>query len=76
MKAQVVFFVEILKIIAKPVYNWVIGTNNDKVMENFTKRMLPKTQFQGHHEKYKIKSHAEEGDSAAVWTTLSQNSLK
>ena len=38
--------------------------------------MLPETQFRGHHEEYKIKSHAEEGDSVAVWMTLSQNSLK
>ena len=49
-----------LKTIAKPVYNWVIGTDNDKLMEKFTKRMLPETQFRGHHEEYKIKSHAEE----------------
>ena len=34
----------------KPVYNWVIGTNNDKVIEKFTKRMLSETQFRGHHE--------------------------
>ena len=54
----------------------MIGTDNDKVMEKFTKRMLPETQFRGHHEEYKIESHAEEGDGAAVWTTLSQNSLK
>ena len=39
------FFVEMLKTIAKPVYNLVIGTDNDKVMEKFTKRMLPETQF-------------------------------
>ena len=39
------FFVEMLETIAKPMYNWVIGTYNDKVMEKFTKRMLPETQF-------------------------------
>ena len=65
------FFVEMLKTIMKPVYNWVIGTDNDKVMEKFTKRMLPDTQFQEHYEEYKIKSNAEEVDNAAVWTTLS-----
>ena len=65
-----------LKTIAKPVYNWVIETNNDKVMEKFTKRMLPETPFPGHHEEYKIKYHAEEGDRTAMWMTLSQNSLK
>ena len=67
---------EMVKTIGKPVYNWVIGTDNGKVMEKFTKRMLPEIQFQGHYEEYKIKSHAEEGDGAAIWTTLSQNSLK
>ena len=70
------FFVEMLKTIAKPVYNWVIGTDNDEVMKKFTTRMLPETQFRGHPEEYKIASHADEGDGAAVWTTLSQNSLK
>ena len=35
------FFVEMLKTIAKPVYNWVIGTDNDEVMKKFTTRMLP-----------------------------------
>ena len=39
------FFVEMLKTIAKPVYNWVIGTDNDDVMKRFTTRMLPETQF-------------------------------
>ena len=38
--------------------------------------MLPKTQFRGHHEEYQIASHADKGDGAAVWTTLSQNSVK
>ena len=71
-----VFFMELLKTIAKPVYHWVIETDNDKVMEKFTKRMLPETQFQGHNEEYKIKSLAEDGDGAFVWTTYSQNSLK
>ena len=51
------FFVEILKTIAKPVYNWVIGTDNDDVMHCFTTRMLPETQFHGHLEEYKIASH-------------------
>ena len=67
---------EMLKTIAKPVYNWVIGTDNDEVMKKFTTWMLPETQFRGHPEEYKIASHADEGDGAAVWTTLSQNSLK
>ena len=35
----------LLKTIAKPVYNWVIGTDNDDVMKRFTTRMLPETQF-------------------------------
>ena len=39
------FFMEMLKTIVKPVYKWVIETDNDKVMEKFTKIMLPMTQF-------------------------------
>ena len=37
------FFVEMLKTLAKPVYNWVIGTDNDDVMRHFTTRMLQET---------------------------------
>ena len=66
---------EMLKTFAKPVYNWVIGTDNDDVIKRFT-RMLPETQFRGHPEEYRIASHADKGDGATVWTTLSQNSLK
>ena len=33
------FFVEMLKTIAKPVYNWVIGTDNDEVMKKFLHQM-------------------------------------
>ena len=70
------FFVEMLKTITKPVYNWVIGTHNDDAMKQFITRMLLETKFRGHPEQYKIASHTQEGDGAAVWTTLSQNSLK
>ena len=41
------FFVEMLKTIAKPHYNWVIGTDNYDIMQHFTTRMLPETQFYG-----------------------------
>ena len=44
------FFVEMQKTIAKPVYNWVIGTDNDDVMQHFTTTMLPETQFHGYPE--------------------------
>ena len=47
-------FIEILKTIAKLVYNWVIGTNNDKAMEKFSNRMLTETQFQEHQEEYTV----------------------
>ena len=67
---------EILKTIAKPVYNWVIGTDNDDFMKRFTMRILPEAQFCGHPDQYRIASHAEEGDGATVWTTLSKNSQK
>ena len=45
-------------------------------MQRFTTRMPPETQFHGHPEEYKIASHAHDSDGAAVWTTLSQNSLR
>ena len=44
------FFIEMLKIIAKTVYNWAIGTDDDNVMKRFTTRMLTETQFRGHPE--------------------------
>ena len=55
-----------LKTIAKPVYNWVIGTDNDEVMKKFTKQMLPETQFRGHHEEYQIASHANDGEGCRL----------
>ena len=33
------FLVEMVKTLAKPIYNWVINTDNDPVMEKFTNRM-------------------------------------
>ena len=47
-----------LKTIAKQVYDWVIGTDNDDIMKRFTTRMLPETQFWGYPEEYKIANHA------------------
>ena len=35
------FLVEMIKTIAKPIYNWIINTDNDAVMEKFTNHMLP-----------------------------------
>ena len=62
--------------LAKPIYNWVISTDNDPVMEKFTNCMLPETQFRGHHDKHKILSHAQQGDGATVWQTMSRNSMR
>ena len=70
------FLVEMVKTLAKLIYNWVINTDNDLVMEKFTNRMLPKTQFQGHHDEHKISSHAQQGDGATVWQARSRNSLQ
>ena len=64
-----------VKTIAKPIYNWVISTDNDPVMEKFTNHMLPETQFRGHHDEHKISSHAQQGDGATVWQTMSRNSM-
>ena len=61
------FLVEMVKALAKTIYNWVISTDNDPVMEKFTNRMLPETQFRGHHDEHKIWSHAHQGYGAMVW---------
>ena len=64
-----------VKTITKPIYNWMISTDNDPVMEKFTNRMLPETQFRGHHDEHKISSHAQQGDGATVWQTMSRKSM-
>ena len=61
-----------VKTIAKPIYNWMISTDNDPVMEKFTNRMLPETQFRGHHDEHKISSHAQQGDEVAMWQAISK----
>ena len=48
-----------VKTIAKPIFNWVNSTDNDAVMEKFTKRMLPETMYRGHHDKEMKKSSEE-----------------
>ena len=50
--------VEIVNTLDKPIYNWVIGTDNNAVMKRFTTIMLPETQFHGHHDKYIIASYS------------------
>ena len=70
------FLVETVKILAKPIYNWVISTDNDPVMEKFTNCMLPETQIRGHHDEHKILSHAQQGYGATVWQTMSKNSIR
>ena len=53
----------------------MISTDNDPVMEKFTNHMLPETQFRGHHDEHKISSHAQQGDGATVWQTMSRKSM-
>ena len=55
------FLVEMVKTIAKPIFNWVISTDNDAVMEKFTNYMLPETQYRGHHDALAIAAHARQG---------------
>merc|ERR1711867_170955 len=45
-------------------------------METFKNCMLPETQFRGHYDKHKILSHAQQGDGATVWQTMSKNSMR
>ena len=55
-----------VKTIAKPIYNWVINTDNDAVMEKFTYQMLPETQYRGHHDELAISAHARQGNGEEV----------
>ena len=70
------FLVEMFKTLVKPIYNWVINTDNDLVMEKFTNRMLPVTQFRGNHDEHKISSHAQQGDGTTVWQAMSKKTFK
>ena len=60
------FLVEIIKTIAKPIFNWVISTDNDAVMEKFTNRMLPKTQYRGHQDELAITTHTRQENGEEV----------
>ena len=70
------FLEEMVKTISKPIYNWVINTDNDAVMEKFTNRMLPKTQYRGHHDELAIASHAKQGNGEEVWRTMSRQTMR
>ena len=69
------FLIEMDKTIAKPIYNWMISTDKDPVMEKFTNHMISKTQFRGHHDEHKISSNAQQGDGATVWQSMSIYSM-
>ena len=62
--------------IAKPIYNWVINTDNDPVMQKFTNCILPETQYRGHHDEHTISAHAQQGEGAEVWRTMSKRSMR
>ena len=65
-----------VKTIAKLIYNWVINTDNDAVMEKFTNWMLPETQYRGHHDELAISAHARQGNGEEVWRTMSKRSIR
>ena len=54
------------------IYNWVINTDNDAVMEKFTNQRLPETQYRGHHDELAISAHARQGNGEEVWRTMSK----
>ena len=43
-----------VKTLVQPVYRYLIGTNNDLIIECFTARMLSETDFKGSSEGYMI----------------------
>ena len=44
-------------------------------METFTNRMLPETQYRGHHDELAISAHARQGNREEVWRTMSKRSM-
>ena len=70
------FLVEMVKTIAKPIYNWVINTDNDAVMEKFTNCMLPETQYRGHHDELAIAANVRQGNEKEVWRTMSRQTMR
>ena len=65
-----------VKTIAKPIYNWVINTDNDAVMEKFTNWMLPETQYRGHYDELAISAHARQGNGEEVWRAMSKQTMR
>merc|ERR1712002_540876 len=63
-----------LKTVARPVYHYLIQSNNDPVMEKFTNRFVPETSFQGSSNAIMMQGAAEVGDGARVWDTMHHNS--
>ena len=68
--------IEMVKTIAKPIYNWVINTDNDPVMQKFTNYILPGTQYRGHHDEHTMAAHARQGEGEEVWRTISKRSMR
>ena len=64
-----------VKTIAKPIYNWVINTDNDPVMQKFTNHILPETQYRGHHNEHTLSAHARQGEGEEVLKTMSKRSI-
>ena len=63
-----------LKTVARPVYHYLIQSDNDPVMEKFTNRLVPETSFQGSSNAIMMQGAAEVGDGARVWDTMHHNS--
>merc|ERR1712002_247954 len=63
-----------LKTVARPVYHYLIQSNNDPVMEKFTNRFVPETSLQGSSNTIMMQGAAEVGDGARVWDTMHHNS--
>ena len=58
-----------LKTVARPVYHYLIQSDNDPAMEKFTNRFVPETSFQGSSNAIMMQGAAEVGDGAQVWDT-------
>ena len=45
-------------------------------MQKFTNRILPETQYRGHHDKHTISAHTRQGEGEEVWRTMSKRSMR
>ena len=62
-----------LKTVAKPIYHYLIRSDNDPVMEKFTNRFIPETSLHGSSNAITMQGAAQNGEGSQVWETIHTN---